>query len=228
MHGHVAPQPRLTREMTPRRAPSAAGDRVDIPDARPAGSAVVERRQHVRLERPGHQAHPEPGARRASRTRGPCPTAASASARAIAVAARAASARRRRRGHAGMPGGWPPGRSADRPASGGRTAYASNHSFAFTKPKSTHGASAGCHSRQSRATISRPRRPRHVVEHPPLDPHAPAGRQVERRAVVERDKARGQQRRRVRRHAHRRSGARSGTTSSDLACRGVAPQRAHR
>ena len=38
--------------------------------------------------------------------------------------------------------------------SGGRSAYASNHSFALTKPKSTQGASAGCHSRHSRATIS--------------------------------------------------------------------------
>ena len=64
-HGRIArarsPAAGLTRKATPRRAPTTAGDGVHRPDARPAGPAVLERRQHVRLERPRASRIPHPG-----------------------------------------------------------------------------------------------------------------------------------------------------------------------
>ena len=141
LHGHVSPQPGLTRKTTPRCAPSTAGDGVHSPDH--AALAIGGRRA------PSARAPRAAGGPAASRSRdpacfvdrGPRPRAASASARAIADAARAPAARRRRRVHAGTPGGWLPGRSADRPAL----------AAAARTPRTTHSRSQNRSRRRARA-----------------------------------------------------------------------------
>ena len=122
----------------------------------PRDAPVVERRQHVRLERPRHQSH--------ARSRGPgclvAPEAPSCWQRRHQPGRspsrrRAPEPTRDAVGDAGTPGGSLPERSSgSERGSGGRTAYTSNHSCALTNPKSTQCASAGCHSRQRRAICS--------------------------------------------------------------------------
>ena len=200
LHGHVAPQPRLTCEATPRRAPSAAGDGVHIPDARPSGSAVVERCQHMRLERSVYQPHPQPGTRLAwgigSLVHGRCrhqPATSPPRLERLQPADNAVGAQERR--EAGclsaqqIVGGFRrPQRVGLEPLVRAHEAevYAARERGMPEPPESRNHL--------------RPHRARHVVEHSALDPHAPAACQIERRAVVERDKACGQQRRDVRWH----------------------------
>ena len=114
-----------------RQGPSTRALRAVVPE----GASRIQ--ESSRLE------HPSPG-----------PTGAWESVPSIAAAARAASGHTRHRGQAGRPGVLPGCALGASDVASGRSAYASNHSVALAKPKSTHVASAGCQSRQSRAAIS--------------------------------------------------------------------------